>query len=215
MNIKIILLSFLLGSCTTVTLSKTIPVLSVYKPTKLVLNPITQKYVQKYARGTAFKMKYKGKTFILSAGHVCQGDSTVILDGVVRKVLYTIDDDNLDYCVIEAEDEKRLTTFYPALLKTKTMKKVTTIGLPGIYRNHPVKLEGYIIVSQEYPTKNGNTIGIIRHTSRIFSGHSGGPLFYRERIIGVVVATERQTRYGLSLNILTIIKDMESRGLYE
>lgn len=98
--------------------------------------------------GTAFKVVYKNKKYIISAGHVCDSNKYMYINNIKLKVIASVNQ-YYDYCILENNDKVKLKTFKVA----STLKINEKISLDAFSKNKKGKLI--------HNTETGKVIGVI------------------------------------------------------
>lgn len=151
--------------------------------------------------GSAFKVKYKGKVFILTAAHVC-GDYTLMKvdHRFVSKVLYK----NLftDVCILSNQTELRAWHFkFPKKDKTFYMyMPLKGYGFDGLHPLVPRKLN-LRYSNYKYNKYTGAFSSEVE--GDLLPGNSGGPVIYNLFYVGGLMTRTEFVSSGRKWGIIT------------
>lgn len=163
--------------------------------------------INRTSKGTAFKLIYNNKIYLVSAEHVCKDYSHLIVNRYLTNILLT-DKDN-DLCILNAKTVNHLLPLGIYRKSVSAFDKVKAVGYPSGYNTHPVMTDGRIIgemiISLMYPEgpRRISTVGI---TARIFPGNSGGPVLIGKKVVGVIIAGGTRTNFGHYVPIKKVIQ---------
>lgn len=166
------------------------------------------------AHGSAFKMEYKSKDYIITAEHVCSKNGAILVNGQLAKVLFI--DKGRDFCVLDGEEVKGMNKLPYSLSKLRSGQKIQVVGYPLGHIYSPSISDGRVIGLDFWTImyEDGiRTIRVFTVNAPSYPGNSGGPVLRDGRVVGVLVAAEGRTSFGGVIPIRSVIKSMKRRGL--
>jgi len=144
--------------------------------------------------GTAFVGSYKNKKFIITAAHIVCGAEVIVLCGKNGKIICTvtnfINPNFVDIAILIPDQPIKFSHSYPLYVgKIKNDFPVMAIGYANgtkIYQS----IGRYIM---DFKIKFGIKKSLILATTcQMYLGMSGGPLFYKNKVIAINTATSVQ-----------------------
>lgn len=168
----------------------------------LVLTPY------KKSKGTAFNLKYKDKVYGITANHVCGKHKFLLTRGGKGHIIYK--NRPHDFCIFKNVQSSSVRTMSYKLTLPQNGEKVHTAGFPlKHYRNEVHQIGTYIGKDPSYLP-----IGLIQThsiTNPTYPGNSGGPVLHKNKVIGVIIATEYTTNYGFFIPIVHVIRALKNK----
>ena len=142
-----------------------------------------------HTMGTGFYVLYKGKSYILTNKHICDGQTRILTEYGSRKVI--AEAESQDICLVESEKDTGLEI---AEFPAQSLDKIHFIGFP---QGNPLTArEGRIVGMQQYvfPWLAAHEINAILITAVAFPGSSGSPILNEYgKVIGILFAVNMRT----------------------
>lgn len=144
-----------------------------------------------FQTGTAFKVKYRGRMFLMSVSHVCTGINPLVKTGnTLESTRIIATDPYLDLCILEIPKSIRhdKNALKISRLTLKENEQLSTIGFPG-GRNFKIlahgKYNGRRPVDWPGSDIHGRLLDFIEYIT--IPGQSGSPVFNDQGlVVGVI-----------------------------
>lgn len=187
---------------------------------------ILKKVEDGYQTGTAFKLKYKGKIYIITAGHVCEDFPTMeIQDKEVRVLSSRFDE--VDLCILADNEEVKLPVHTPVTDFNKDFNQLkldaySYNAVMGVFVRDIYFGRAYVAYGPEFRSREAlcdprtECISFEYHTYRVSTdirtvkGNSGGPVIdvASKEVLGVMILTNTNS-LGLFTPIDLVLKEID------